>query len=239
MSKKKHDFFWPSYADLMTSLFFIMLVLFVLTVMMLKSEQKNLITEKKEAEKLKVEAEIAKDVFEVEATKFQEIKKIDNQLNSLKENSIFEYLEECNKYIVKAFKGKSIFPPKSAEIKQEYRQELIKVGIEIKKMLYTQNKNNNTDYFLIIEGNVAIDKRPYAKPTDPHNINGYEISYKRALAVDELWRKNNIDLRQYGAEYLMAGSGFSGRCRDKTEDNNKRFFIQIIPKINLTKFENI
>ena len=48
--EKKHDFFWPSYADLMTSLFFIMLVLFVLTVMMLKAEQKNLIQQKEEAE---------------------------------------------------------------------------------------------------------------------------------------------------------------------------------------------
>ena len=31
MSSKKSDFFWPSYTDLMTSLFFIMLVLYVLT----------------------------------------------------------------------------------------------------------------------------------------------------------------------------------------------------------------
>lgn len=30
MNSKKTDFFWPSYTDLMTSLFFIMLVLFVL-----------------------------------------------------------------------------------------------------------------------------------------------------------------------------------------------------------------
>ncbi len=35
---KKANFFWASYADLMTSLFFIMLVLFVLTVVMLKRQ---------------------------------------------------------------------------------------------------------------------------------------------------------------------------------------------------------
>ena len=37
---KKQNFFWASYADLMTSLFFIMLVLFVLVISMMKKQQK-------------------------------------------------------------------------------------------------------------------------------------------------------------------------------------------------------
>lgn len=37
---KKTNFFWASYADLMTSLFFIMLVLFVLVIAMMKRQQK-------------------------------------------------------------------------------------------------------------------------------------------------------------------------------------------------------
>lgn len=36
---KKQNFFWASYADLMTSLFFIMLVLFVLVIAMMKKQQ--------------------------------------------------------------------------------------------------------------------------------------------------------------------------------------------------------
>ncbi|KOS04802.1 hypothetical protein AM493_01140 [Flavobacterium akiainvivens] len=36
---KKTNFFWASYADLMTSLFFIMLVLFVLSIAMMKRQQ--------------------------------------------------------------------------------------------------------------------------------------------------------------------------------------------------------
>ena len=35
MKKQKESFFWTSYADLMTSLFFIMLVLFVLVIVLL------------------------------------------------------------------------------------------------------------------------------------------------------------------------------------------------------------
>jgi hypothetical protein len=39
MAKKQTNFFWASYADLMTSLFFIMLVLFVLVIAMMKRQQ--------------------------------------------------------------------------------------------------------------------------------------------------------------------------------------------------------
>ena len=35
MKRKKESYFWTSYSDLMTSLFFIMLTLFVLTVVLL------------------------------------------------------------------------------------------------------------------------------------------------------------------------------------------------------------
>lgn len=37
MAKNKPDFFWTSYTDLMTSLFFIMLTLYVLTYVKLNS----------------------------------------------------------------------------------------------------------------------------------------------------------------------------------------------------------
>ena len=50
--KKNSDFFWVSFADLMTSLFFIMLVLFVLTVVYLRVEQNKIIAEVEELEKI-------------------------------------------------------------------------------------------------------------------------------------------------------------------------------------------
>ena len=42
MKKGKIDFFWPSFADLMTSLFFVMLVLYVLTYLKMKSKTLDL-----------------------------------------------------------------------------------------------------------------------------------------------------------------------------------------------------
>ena len=64
---------------------------------------------------------------------------------------------------------------------------------------------------------------------------GYKMSYERALAVYELWQNNNIDLRKYNTEVLICGSGYNGLDRDDFEDNNKRFTIQIIPKISSPK----
>ena len=54
MKKQKNTYFWTSYSDLMTSLFFIMLVLFALTTIMLK--KKNDATERELENIRKVEA---------------------------------------------------------------------------------------------------------------------------------------------------------------------------------------
>ena len=47
MSKnKKESFFWTSYSDLMTSLFFVMMLLFVLTIVLLHNKMVELENEK-------------------------------------------------------------------------------------------------------------------------------------------------------------------------------------------------
>ena len=53
MSQKKESFFWTSYSDLMTSLFFIMLVLFILVIVLLHKRME--VTERQLAEIKKVE----------------------------------------------------------------------------------------------------------------------------------------------------------------------------------------
>lgn len=61
----------------------------------------------------------------------------------------------------------------------------------------------------------------------------YWLSYKRALALYNKWRSQGLNLRDYNTEIIIAGSGFNGINRDnRVEDNNKRFIIQIIPKVS-------
>ena len=61
----------------------------------------------------------------------------------------------------------------------------------------------------------------------------YILSYRRALELKKLWENNNIIFNTDIFEVIVAGSGLYGtdRHKGKDEPKNKRFLIQIIPKI--------
>lgn len=102
-------------------------------------------------------------------------------------------------------------------------------------MLYKlREKNPNFSYLLVIEGNAANSVK---SPMPVDSRYAYELSYQRSLALYNRWTKEDkIDLRKYNTEIQICGSGFNGINRDtKVEDNNKRFVIQIIPKISRPK----
>ena len=80
---KHNSFFWASYADLMTSLFFIMLVLFILTTVMLKRQVD-------EIEKVK----------EATEEQMEKIREIENAVNEI-DTTYFEYNQEHKKHILK------------------------------------------------------------------------------------------------------------------------------------------
>jgi len=205
---KKSSFFWVGYSDLLTSLLFVMLVLFVITFAILKKQQSEI---------------------EIEVEKLRKIVNLEKQFEPLKNNPDFIYDEECQKFFIKDLMGVEIFDPDQTVIKSEYIENSINSGLRILefiKELY--EKNSEFSYLLVIEGNVANNWR---KSISKDNLNGYEISYKRALALYNLWIQNNISFRDYNVEVLICGSGFNGLCRDENiEENNKRFSVQIIPK---------
>lgn len=84
-----------------------------------------------------------------------------------------------------------------------------------------------------MKGNAAIPWEQLKNRTfNADSKNMYKLSYERALALYLRWKAIGIDLRRYNTEIIIAGSGFNGINRDNIkEDNNKRFIIQIIPKI--------
>jgi hypothetical protein len=208
-SKKKNDFFWVSFSDLMTTLFFVMLVLFVLTVVYLKLEQS------------KTRAEV---------DKLKKIVQLEEQFESLQQGGDFHYLKECKKFIAKGLMGKEIFEPDKTNILPEFKNTTVNVGKKIEDFLVKlENENPDFSYLLVIEGNMA---NTYDKKFSKNSEYGFKTSYERALAVYNLWLANNIDFRKSNIEVLISGSGFNGLCREPKEENNKRFSIQIIPKVS-------
>ena len=81
--KKSKSFFWASYADLMTSLFFVMLMLFVVAVVELNKKNVELQT-------TNTNIEIEKDKLEAQLLKAQEI---ENATMGL-ESEYFEYKKD-------------------------------------------------------------------------------------------------------------------------------------------------
>lgn len=185
-----------------------MLVLFVITFTILKKQQSEI---------------------EVEIEKLRKIVNLEKQFEPLKNNPDFIYDEKCQKFFIKDLMGVEIFETEQTIIKKEYENVVINSGKNIQTFINKlQKKNSEFSYLLVIEGNVA---NTWNNSYNKDNANSYEISYKRALALYNLWLKNNISFREYNVEVLICGSGLRGLCRDeKYEENNKRFSVQIIPK---------
>ncbi|MBQ9547149.1 MAG: hypothetical protein IJU90_07695 [Bacteroidales bacterium] len=225
--QKKESFFWTSYSDLMTSMFFVMLVLFVLAIALLHHKV--------------VEIQSLYDEVKVKNEQYEKILQLETQFEELGRSSDFMYVEDKRMFVAKDFVGIEIFNPNEATIKQEHIATVDKVGKslqDIVKRLF--EKNPDLMFQLVIEGNAAI---PWEKKHDgtynPDNNEMYKLSYERALALYMYWKQNGIDLRNYNTEVIISGSGFNGINRDTVnEDNNKRFIIQIIPKpSNFSKIE--
>lgn len=222
MSTRKYkDSFWLSYSDLMTSLFFIMLVLFVICIGKMRHDNDDLVAA----------------IGEIKTTKerLERILQLDDQFKELSESSALQYVEKKKMFVAKDFIGIEIFNSMDDIIKPQYIKTVDAVGKSLQDVVRRlHEKNPELNFQLVIEGNAAIPWHLLKNHSyNPDNIEMYELSYRRALALYRRWLSNGIDLRPYNTEIIIAGSGFNGINRDnQIEENNKRFVIQIIPKIS-------
>ena len=220
---KQKDPFWTSYSDLMTSLFFVMLVLFIICLVKVGGMNGELRRAYKEAIADKQDLE--------------NILRLEDQFKVLSESSSLEYDSIRKMFYAKDFQEKEIFYSNDDKIKPEYLGIVDTVGNDILQILKSLNQNEAFNYQMVIEGNAAIKWQNLRSGNyNPDNVEMYHLSYNRALALYLYWKSKGIDFRKYNTEVIIAGSGFNGINRDnKVEDYNKRFIIQIIPKINRPK----
>lgn len=224
MSKKKHSsHFWPSYSDLMTSLFFLMLVMFVLTIVSLS----NSLREKDRMERASRE----------QLRSIQQIQEAVNQLPT----DFFEEDAINKRWILKKSYSPN-FNLADYDIKVlNDTMKLIKVGNSLMDVIKKLNKMKETPkykdmditYLVVIEGMASKD----------NYYDNDALSYKRALSLYYLWRRNGISFEKSQCEVQISGSGIRGRGRYNSdgesphdEVRNQRIIIQIVPKIgNLGK----
>ena len=209
MSKqKKESYFWTSFSDLMTSLFFVMLVLFVLTVALLHKRMVDIENERK--------------ATQAQLDKIKEIEESVRNINS----EYFEYDSLYKRHTLKnidvSFKTGS---SNINDIPQKQLSRLLEVGRSIRSFVdNVTSKNSNVKYLLIIEGQSSKDFYP----------KNYELSYERSLALVKYWSKNKIIFDSNNCEVIISGSGQASPFRISPDvagnKANQRFVIHIIPK---------
>lgn len=251
--KKKVDLFWASYADLMTSLFFIMLVLFVVSIVVLNSTtdnaasrikaleekvdsltKKNTLLSHLVSENTEIIGHLQDTIAEIRVREddYNKLLNLENTFVSLSAEGSLRYDTQHRSFIAKELEGIEIFDSDKATINKKYITLVDKVGKDLETLLEALNKDNSQtiSYLLVIEGNTA---NTWDYKFNPDNETAYMLSYQRAMALYKRWVKNGIDLRRFNTEIQICGSGMNGINRDTVkEENNKRFVIQIIPKIS-------
>ncbi|MEM9298000.1 MAG: hypothetical protein AAGA64_06370 [Bacteroidota bacterium] len=215
--QEESGFFWPSFADLMTSLFFVMLVLYVITVVILKEKE---------------------NAIEVKAKQYERILEIEQALANLDEE-YFEYNEGSKRYRLKIDVQFSSGSSNIYELDRVTLNRLRDAGNSLRKTLKEIiSENPNVNYLLIVEGNTQISTYKNGPYQGLRNIDatpnvGYILSYERALALSNYWKSKDIDFAEIeNCEIMLVGSGYYGKSRDRyNEENNRKFSIQITAKV--------
>lgn len=210
MKSGNKSFFWASYADLMTSLFFVMLTLFIVAIIALN--------------KIIEEGDRINEELQAKIDKADELSKATRELDT-NHSEYFQYYPEYKKHKLGVEVSFSEGSASMNNIPAAAKDDLIKTGHILQEFVNkTINSNPQIQYLLIIEGQASRD----------NYILNYELSYERALSLKRFWEENGIVFNK-NCEVLICGSGDgrlsgTGLMREKTEKLNQRFLIHILPK---------
>ncbi|MBN8682451.1 MAG: hypothetical protein J0L99_07355 [Chitinophagales bacterium] len=201
-NEKKKDFFWLSYSDLMTSLFFVMLVLFVLVYSMQSSIIKDLATAKEELDR---------------------IREIEKTVNNI-DKRYFAYDSLNKKHILNI---EFLYPTGSATINQitpNKLPELIEAGKAIKELILKFPEAENIKYLVVVEGQASKDN------WEGNDKLSYDRAQSLIKLWEEsqigLEKLKNCELVVAGS-----GEKGIPRTQPDEPPANQRFLITIIPKI--------
>lgn len=198
--KQKESFFWTSYSDLMTSLFFIMLVLFVLVIVLLLKRMEA------------TERELA------------EIKLVQKSTEDLSKQ-YFEYNPFYKKYVLKVHCFFEELHYDIEELPDDTKQQLGAAGDEIQKFL---SKHNDNKYLLIIEGQASKNSEAWTdRNYDLSFERAYSLmKYWKDVCGINFGKNCEVQIAgsgdgRYNIETMRD---------KMYEVNNQRFLIHIIPK---------
>ena len=234
MEGKNNESFWPSYVDIMTTLFAITLVLFAVSFSRFKIKEKQL--------------KSLVDEYENIITVYSAVGVIDS-------TTFFGYNDQYLKHLFtvdvqyqqKEYRvDRLMLDTYDKDAADAKRDSILEAGRLIQKTLLGLEEahiaHDNIKFLVVIEGQsskVRFDGDDWR--------NNYTLSYLRAQFLNKFWKANGIDLSALPrCELIIAGSGEEGVPRIVPDDNllqhnkqswineesrNQRFLIHIVPVI--------
>ena len=241
MDGKNNGSFWPSYVDIMTTLFAITLILFAVSFSRFKIKEKQL--------------QSLVDEYENIITVYSTVGSIDST----------EYFGYNEQYLKHLFTVEVEYQQKEFSIDKlkldktdpaaanRKREDIVAAGKVIQKTIQkletADSIRNNIKFLVVIEGQaskVGFDLGSWQ--------NNYTLSYLRAKHLNEFWKAHGIDIDALPkCELIIAGSGEDGVPRvvpDEEalheaypdskeywkqwmieEGRNQRFLVHIVPVI--------
>lgn len=203
MTNKDKDFFWPSYVDLLTALFIVMLVLFVLSYKLLSDSKKT---------------------TEEELNKIKEIQKISENLPK----NFFEYQPEFKRWTLIR---QPQFPINSDQIPFSDYEFLTLIGqslIQMVDSLQIKYRDDSLKYLIIIEGmSSKIGSNP-----DPNNLSYRRAKALVDFWTQNniFFDKQVCELLVVGSGIEGIGRYPFDPPLFEQEKKNQRILIQLVPK---------
>lgn len=203
--QKRRTSFWPSYVDVMTTLFAIMVVLFGVSYGRFRATTDEL-----------------KKLLE----RYEEIKSIYKVVENI-DSTYFEFEPEYVKHIFKIQVTYQVGEFKLDKLQDditdktaanETRKRIIEAGREIERTIKSLQDSSFTKqdikYLVVIEGQASADGY-----NNGEYFNNDVLSYQRALALHRFWRDHGIDFSNMKkCELVISGSGEGGVPRFSKQD---------------------
>ena len=200
MAKESKSFFWASYADLMTSLFFVMLTLFIVVIIALNNARIDAIEQTAE--------------LQAKIDKADEINNATRELDT-QHSQYFQYFPEFKKHklaVTVSFRSGSEDLRTTGKILQDF-------------IIKTTQSNPHIQYLLIIEGQASKDGYAYNYELSYQRA----LSLKKFWEDNGLnFNDKNCEVLICGSgDGRLSGTGL---MRESKEVLNQRFLIHILPK---------
>jgi Asp-tRNA(Asn)/Glu-tRNA(Gln) amidotransferase C subunit len=244
MDGNNNGSFWPSYVDIMTTLFAIMLVLFAVSFSKFKIKENQL--------------QALVDEYDDIITVYSTVSEIDA-------SEYFDYNKQYLKHLftidveydTKQYKMDRLLLDKEDKAKADLKRDsvvaagkMIKETIEkIERLENADSLKNNIKFLVVIEGQSSR-----VRFDDGDWMNNYTLSYLRAQFLNKFWIDKGIDLSSIPrCELIISGSGEQGvprvvpdekalkkeypNAKDyqkkwlEEETKNQRFLVHIVPVI--------